>query len=147
MAERTWDEREQPLLEAVFELEEEGEHPTSITTEALAERSGLDESKTVQAVWGLGLADYLVLRDGSTMGGNRSYYGISLMEKGRRSIHQWPPEAGYEAFIELLRMQQAQEDDPEQKRKLGKVIDAASDVGKDVLGSVVSALIRQGIGA
>lgn len=146
MAERTWEDRELPLLETVFQLEEAGEHPSSITTEALAERSGLDEGRTVQTVWGLGLGDYLVLKDGSTMG-NRSYYGISLMEKGRRSIKQWPPEAGYEAFLDLLRMQQAREDDPEQKRKLGKVIDSVSDVGKNVLGSVISALIRQGIGA
>lgn len=83
-------------------------------------------------------AGYISGHDASTMTGF-GMMAITLEEKGRRAVGQWPSSDPADAFVRALHRMLATESDPDERDRLQRLRDAAVDVGKQVLaGAVVS---------
>jgi DNA-binding MarR family transcriptional regulator len=136
-AESTWNEREAPILEAIWAAEEVGERPGP---EQLADLVGLDVTVVARAVTALVDAKYVAGAEDSSLADRFAQYNaLWLLERGRRAIGQWPPGPG-DAFLVTLNRLIAAETDPEERSRLAKLRDAAADVGKQVLaGAIVAA--------
>lgn len=94
-----WASRDLPVLLAAAQLLEEARPP--ITSNAVAERAGVDFAAAVRALLHLG-HEYLEIRDSSTYDG-RDCYVYAITPAGLRASGQWPsPEAAAERFLSAL---------------------------------------------
>lgn len=141
---RTWEDREQVLLEAIAraEDEEDGE-PLHSLDSRLQDATGLTDRDVQLGLRALYEAGYIA---GNTPGINQRIFdmiGIRLLEKGRRKVGQWPPEDQYDAFLAVLEQRIASASSEEERGRLEQMRDVALGVGRDVLASVLSAWARQ----
>jgi DNA-binding MarR family transcriptional regulator len=133
----TWNEREIPILEAVWSAEEAGDRAA---TGDIAGATGIERDSVARGIASLIEAGYLAGKDWSSLADRFPEYALlRLRERGRRAIGQWPPDVG-ESFLVALNRLIAAEEDPAERARLAKLRDAAADVGKQVLaGAVVAA--------
>lgn len=143
MALSTWETREQRALEAIFEAEEADQD--AFSTVDLAESLGIDISKARRSARALYEAGYIYGSDASTTAGF-DLLGMRLLERGRRAVGQWPSEDVYDALVRLLQAQIAEEEDPERRTRLQRLLTSVTEVGKDVAGGVLVSLARQVLG-
>lgn len=139
MAERTGEDLEQPVLEAVAELEDEKRH---VSLHDVAERAELPTDQVAIGVRRLLPTDLL---DGTELPGDKPYEarGLRLLPRGRQAVRQWPSADPAEAFLQALAQRIAVEPDPEQRGRLEKLRASTGEVGKGVLTGVVTALVQQ----
>ena len=139
----TWNERELKILEAVARCEESDEINVGVAD--LANRAALDPQTTARGVRALVDAGYMTGADASTLDGY-DLLAPRLLERGRRAIGQWPSEQTFEAFLQALDEQIVETEDPLERSRLEKLRAAAADVGKGVVGAVLTAIIKQQTG-
>jgi hypothetical protein len=144
MAERVWDEREVPILEAVASFESDGEE--DFDQESLAKRAGVPLDKTIQGIRALIDGGYLSAEIAEALGGAVYIYRVRLRAEGRRVVNQWPRGDVADEFLELLDSRIATEDDNAERTRLERLRDGAAGVGREVLTSVLSAWIRAASG-
>ena len=134
----TWNERELPLLEAVYLGEEAGEE--MLTTEDAARAAGIDPDVAVRAMRGLYESGYVTGHEGDLSAPADSYTGLRLTERGRRTIDQWPPGPA-EALIEALNRKIATTTDPDARSALEQFRDSVlsfiRDVGAQTAGTIM----------
>jgi hypothetical protein len=137
----TWNDREIPILEAVWAAEEAGDRPGP---EEIAAATGLQVDVVGRSVAALVKADYLSGADASSLADTfDQFIALQLLERGRREIGQWPPGPA-DAFVVALDRLIDAEQDPVKRSLLVKLRDAAVDVAKQVLaGAVVAAAQTQ----
>ena len=143
MAESTWEHLEQPILEAVAELEDT-QDPLGI--EGIAEHSGLPADEVRIGVKRLLDTD---LMTGKELAGFGVYdvLGIRLLPRGRQVVRQWPSSDPADALLDVLAERIAQEKDPEKRSRLERLRDAVSSVSKDVIaGTIVAVGQRMAMG-
>lgn len=140
MAERTWEDLEQPILEAVAALE----HPDRSTGLAdIVAASGLSAEQVKVGVSRLLPSDLL---EGKEFRGDDRLLGVQglrLLPKGRQAVDQWPSSDPAEAFLQVLAQRIAVEDDPDERGRLEKARDSAGRVGQGVLTGVITAVVQQ----
>jgi hypothetical protein len=98
-AESTWNDRENPILEAVFEAEEAGAE--MFTTAEAAEAAGLDYEVARRTVRALHEDGFVSGQQGPLSEKQGFLMDLRLTGKGRRRIGQWPPGPA-EALIAAL---------------------------------------------
>jgi len=147
MAHLNWDQREQLLLAAICDLEDE-EH--DLGNARLVEVSGLsdgDVSRGLQAlldghlVIGIDAADY------DTAPGQAELMSIRLAPAGRRHVRQWPTEAdAREALLAVLDDALARTDDPEQQTAIEQTKRGVRGLAGKVVTEVAVALAKRASG-
>ncbi len=140
MVERSWERLEQPILEAVGELEDSDE---SLGLPAVAEQAGIPVEQVRIGVRRLLGTDLLDGEDTTGWSGTFSAMNLRLQPKGRQAVGQWPSSDPAEAFLQLLAERIAEEPDPDERNRLEGVLDSAGQVGKGVLTGVITALVQQ----
>lgn len=135
MAKRTWEQREVPLLEVIAEDEEKGS-TSALASEEVGRRAGLDPRLAEVGLRGLHRAGYIRGIDVASHDG-WGLIDITLEERGRRAVGQWPSENAYEEFLQLLDDRLARTEDEEERSRLRQFRAAASDVGRGVISSVI----------
>ena len=140
MATYTWDTRELPILDAVAVAEEAGK---AIGWGNVAETTGIEAEIVRRSLESLLSADYISGMAYHEGGGSFEIANIRLTERGRRAVGQWPSGDPFVALTALLEHRIATESDPARRSKLQRFLDAMTDVGKDVTGGVLVALVRQ----
>jgi hypothetical protein len=98
MAERSWDELERPILEAVAELEDVD---SSLGLPALANHTGLPLEQVRIGVRRLFETDLLTGSDASDMEAFDAL-ALRLLPKGRQAVGQWPSSDPVEALLQVL---------------------------------------------
>ena len=138
----TWAARERPILESLFELEEEGEN--RVYSGLVAERTGLPEDQVMRGLVALREAGYY---RGETLNGFTQTVIIRphLTEKGRREIGQWPADS-YDALLAALTDRIAREEDATERTKLQRLLDAVTSIGRDVAVDVIGAALKRATG-
>ncbi len=138
MVERSWEDLEQPILEAVAELEDTG---TDIGLTALADHTGLPLVRLRIGVRRLFDTNLLTGLDASA----EEFYPISLrlLPEGRQAVGQWPSSDPAEAFLQALGQRVAAEEDPKERSRLEDVQRSAGEVGKGVLAGIITAVVQQ----
>jgi hypothetical protein len=139
----TWNEREQKILEVVARFEEDDEINVGVAD--LAKAAGLDFENSFERGSGASGRRLHERRGASTLDGY-DLLAPRLLERGRRAIGQWPSEQTFEAFLHALDEQIVETEDPLERSRLEKLRAAAADVGKGVLGAVLTAIIKQQTG-
>lgn len=139
MVTRTWEEREQRLLEAIATAEEEGREARA---DELDSPTGLSPQQVQQGLRALYDAGYVDGIDVTAQGDTFDLLNIRLLERGRRAVGQWPSEDQYAALLEVLETQIAASQDPEQRTKLERLRDAAIGLGQGMLATVLNAWAR-----
>lgn len=87
MATRSWEDVELPILEEVVGAHQETREAPD--TDALAERTGLDEVRVVGAVRALLLSEHVEAIDASTMAGEY-YMRVRPLKPARQATGAWP---------------------------------------------------------
>lgn len=147
MGEQTWSVRESPILEAIFDLEEEGDESgfSNVMTGNVAERARLELSETRREIRALYEAAFITGHDDST-GSGWDLMSIRLLERGRRAVGQWPNDDPYLSLVKMIESQIDHEPEGERRARMKKLLGALTDVGSDVAGSVLSAFMQQMLG-
>ena len=143
MADSTWEHLEQPILEAVAELEDTHD---PLGLEAIAEHCGLSVEQVRVGVKRLLPTDLL---SGKELAGLGVYdvMGIRLLPRGRQVVQQWPSSDPLEALLQVLSERIAQERDPDERGRLERFRDAAGSISKDVIaGTIVAVGQRMALG-
>ena len=137
MSEPTWEQREQPILEAIISLEEAG---VDATNENLAEVTGLGVDVVGRTMKRLNDARFIDAYDATSLGDSHPVYvGAEMLERGLRVVGAWPPDVA-EAFIQRLDAAILKETDPEELSRLQQLKSAVADVSKGVVsGAIVAA--------
>lgn len=140
-----WDERDRPILEAAAESEKSA---TPLYIEELANALGLSPLVVANSVETLMDARFFV---GSPVRVWASpplveVHELRLLERGLRTLGDWPPSDAFDAFKQLVEEQIAAEPDPEQRTKLKRFLDAAVDVGTNLTGNVLATLVQRMVG-
>lgn len=140
----TWEKRDLPLLESIARAEgqDNSRRPLNSLDPGLREASGLDEREFQLGLQALYDAGYIA-GNARDFGGEFHLIGIRLLERGRRTVGQWPPEDQYDAFVAVLEQQIAAAGSDDERSRLERVREVALGVGRDVLTSVLSAWARQ----
>lgn len=145
MVASTWEGREQVILEALADHEATGQRP--MTSDDVAEATGLDGTTTALGLIALVEADYVEGHDASSAEQVHDWFvSLRLREKGRRAAKQWPPEGAAEVLQEIIDNRIAAATDPEEKSRLVKLRDGLAGVGKGVLTSVLAEFAKNAIG-
>lgn len=141
MADRTWEAREQPILEAVGAAEESGAR--IYLSSQLGADIGLTETTTAIGFRSLEEDGFL------TAGPKRLSGGVMvnprLLGKGRRAVGQWPADP-FDELVAALRDQIAREDDPETRTRLQHLLDVVGEVGQGVVTSVLTDVLKRTVG-
>lgn len=143
MATSTWSNREQPILEAVAEVEADTSGPVH-DLDLLEDLTGLDRPVLVAGVRALleATPPYLsALYVGGFSGDDWLDFG--LMERGRRATGQWPPENAAEALLALLEARLDQVDDAEERTRLQRALEGLKGLGGRALEQVTIAYLKQ----
>ncbi len=138
MVERSWEDLEQPILEAVAELEDTD---VDVGLPALADHTGLPLDRVRIGVRRLFDTDLLTGLDASA----DEFYPISLrlLPRGRQMVRQWPSNDPAEALLQALAQRIAVEQDPEVRGRLEKARDSLGRVGQGVLAGIITAVVQQ----
>lgn len=144
MVERTWETRELPLLEAVVEAHE-AERPIG-NVQRLAELLGAEVEEMRRSLEALYDDAYVTGANGSSWQGGFDLINIRPTPKARRLVGQWPSEDRYDAVMELLAVQIEGETDEERRTLLQRLQGAISDAPRAVAVSVLSAVLKGGLG-
>lgn len=140
MGNETWETREQPILEAVFELEEKAEF--TITMEDVQERTGLERPEVARALRAL-MEALFVTGASITVDGEFEMSNIRLHERGRRAVGQWPSDDAFAVVIRVLEARLESETDPAARSRLQKLLSTVTEVGTDVVGGVLTAAVKE----
>lgn len=149
VAESTWETVAVPILEAVDRLQREQGGAPPLRLAEIAEEAGLTidqvDAEIDLLVTG-GWLGYEVVR----MSGGKATYRLNhagVYEKGARIIGRWPPDDPFDALLEMLDARLAEEGlDEDTRTKLERFRGGLLDVGKNVAGGVLTALVRAGVG-
>ena len=141
MAARTWETREQPILEALAEREASGVRV--YLSSDVGASIGLTEIDTEIGFLGLEEDRYLTAGPKRLMGG--VMINPRLLGKGRRAVGQWPADP-YEELLRALRDQIAREADPQTRSRLQGIVEALGEVGQTVLTSVLTDVVKRTAG-
>jgi hypothetical protein len=139
MVTRTWEDREQRLLEAIGAAEEEGREARA---DKLNSPTGLTQDQVERGLQALHDAGYIEGIDVTAQGDIFDLLNIRLLERGRRAVGQWPAEDQYAALLEVLEAQIAASQDPEQRTKLERLREAAIGLGQGMLATILNAWAR-----
>jgi len=137
-----WDEYDEPVLRALFELKEEaldaGEHPGSfIDGSAIAERSGLPPGRVIDSLLGLQEAGLI---DAAGGGLTEVVMPRGLTAEGFRALREWPgSETLAEVLPALLEALAERTDDPERKTLLHR----AAEVAQSVTAAMIAAAVQE----
>ena len=143
MTASTWEQREQPILEAIASFEEAGEDATN---ESVAAATGLEPSVVGRTMRRLDQAGFISAADATSMGDPHPVYvEAELLERGLRVVGQWPPEVA-DAFLGRLDAAIAAATDPDERTRLERLRSAAGDVGKAVVSGAIVAAGQWGLG-
>lgn len=143
VVQRTWESREQPVLEAIAEAWEDGARLKNVR--AVAEALDLDEGSAARALKALHEDGFIQGIDATDQSG----YELLELEptgKGRRVVGQWPSENGYEDLLRLLDERIAATGDADEHTRLQKVRDSFGDVTKQVGTSLLAAWLKGQVG-
>jgi DNA-binding IclR family transcriptional regulator len=142
MARATWDDREQPILEAIADLEPT--HP-QLNNDDLAAATGIDRESLDRALLALVEADYIT---GTNAAAEELCYliGARLLERGRRAVGQWPAEDSAEALLELVSARVTSAASVEERNRWEKFLDAARGLSGKALQEVTIAFLKHQAG-
>lgn len=138
-ARSSWERRDLPILKQVVEAFNRGELVKD--ARRLAELTGLDQADALRGLEALHQAGYIDGIDASTMQDRFALLDIRPLERARRATGDWPAENAYDQLIELLERRIAETDDPDQRTKLIKLRDGVLAAGRDLITSVMAAVI------
>ena len=142
MIEETWDERELPILRAIYRAREEGTDLNMAGHEAAAD---LEDRLYIQTIADLTSAGYLeaaVIKHG---GGLATVRVLDMTPAGLRVVGAWPSGTLADHFINALAARVESEEDPERKKMLTQLLEMTVDVGKGVLVGVLTHVATRGI--
>ena len=140
MADRSWEDLEQPILEAVAALEDEID---DVGLAALVERTGLSLDEVRIGTRRLFDSDLLTGLDATAANGVFQAFSLRLLPRGRQAVGQWPSADPAEAFLQTLAQRIAVEEDPEERGRLQRWLDSGRQVGTGVATGVVTAVVQQ----
>lgn len=142
MSEPTWEQREQPVLEAIARLEESGVHATN---EEIAEATGLAVNVVGRTMKRLNDAHFIEASDATSQGDHHPVYiGAEMLERGLRVVGAWPPDVA-EAFIQRIEAAISNETDPAELNRLQRLKSAVAEVGKGVVAGAIVAAAQSGM--
>lgn len=141
MAERTWERRELPILEAIAEADAAGEDVRD--SDALAEHTGLTEADLAAGL--RGLVDAEMVAGVEHVRRRYALAAIHLRERGRRVVGQWPSEDPYDELLAIIERRILEADDPQERDRLRRLKNHILDVGKGVVSALLYELLRGGI--
>lgn len=139
MADRTWEQRELPILESVAQIEVEGRMYRT-DTGTIADMVGIDRRTTGIALRSLLLAGYIEGASEDDAGGSVGVSAPRLLERGRRAVGQWPQDNAFDDLLALLEAR-IEEAEPERRGKLVKARDGLLTLGRDVGVEVLGAFL------
>lgn len=141
MVERSWEQLEQPILEAIGELEDV---EPRVSVRDVAQHADIPVERVKIGVRRLLRTDLLEGKELIGDGGQTyEAAGLRLLPKGRQAVGQWPSSDPREALLQLLSERIAVESDPEERGRLEKLRDSAGQVSKGVATSLITALVQQ----
>lgn len=143
MANRSWEDVELPILDEVVMAHQQGQEAPD--TDALAERTGLDESRVVGAVRTLLLSEHVEAIDASTMGGEY-YMEIRPLKPALQATGAWPSQDPFDELIRVLEERAAHAEDPDEATKLRGWRTHLLDVGKGTASGILTAAMRAAMG-
>lgn len=136
-----WSTRDFPVLREAVRLIDSGEdaHPR---LEQLAEACGLSEDDTERALQALTRRRLIDPAESAS-----GPYGVDDVSGEAYLITGLHPDGDdlVSQLIATLRQAADQTDDPEEKSRLRRMGDSASDVGRQTLGAVLAALVTGGL--
>jgi len=139
-----WDTRESKILDAVASAETQG---VDANNEWLETATGLKQSEVALGLRALYEADYLTGIDATTMDGPSFYLmAVRLLERGRRTVGQWPSEDPVQLLLQILDARIAEASTEDERSRLEQLRDTALGVGRDVLVSLLSTFAHQATG-
>lgn len=136
--------RDFPVLAEIGRWETQGRPGRALDGVAIAQRLGLDREQIIQAVGRLYHAGLIDAVDISTHGGE-GYIVKHLTGAGLQESGLWPKPAELSAALEeaLKReIQSSERSDPERSQKLKIVLETIKDVGPQVIGRIVEAILK-----
>lgn len=119
MARLAWHEREQLILEAIRDMEDEADG--RLQNDALLQPTGLTDADVALGLQALLDGQFITAGDMSSAEdpvGRARLLGIRLAPAGRVKVRQWPDEAAAGALLEALDDVIAGTEDPEQRNLL-----------------------------
>lgn len=134
---------DQQLLKTVAELEREPFRGPN--ADDVIRASGLPRSEALKGLAALYRAGYIEGSEASTQQGF-DLLDVSLTERGRREVGQWPSSHLAEQLMDLLAVRIEEETDPAQQSRLRALLTASKNVGTAALGEIVAAIVRQSTG-
>ncbi len=148
MAEETWNSRAIPIMEAIAVNEDPHE---MVTLDDLSQATGLSHVEVEVELERLIDGEYIQGDIHRTMaGGQRGHWrldGSVLLERGSRTVGQWPSDDPYEALLALIDKRLLDTTlDEASKTKLQRFHSTLVDVGKGTAGGVLAALIKASVG-
>ncbi|MDQ3954457.1 MAG: hypothetical protein M3285_02785 [Actinomycetota bacterium] len=144
LVEETWNRLALPILEAVFQLEEDD--ADGLQTADIAKTAGLELDATrreLRRLYESGLVVGSLLEWTSTPW---DMYGIRLSAEARRQIGQWPSESSYEALLDVLQLQIDNATDSDERTRLVRLRAAIGEVGQSVVSTLLAAYLKHHIG-
>jgi hypothetical protein len=139
----TWDVEEMPVLLAIRQAELEGKVPCGL--EDLLGRDGVSRDTLPLIVDRLYRGGFVEARTHVTspVVHPPMYDGLQLSALARSTIGQWPSAVDdSRALLAVILQLLGTEPNPDKKRKLQRLFDAASDIPADVISSVISGVLR-----
>jgi len=136
-----WESRESRILDAVASAESQG---VEANNEWLEAATALTESEVALGLRALHDAGYLTGIDTTTMDGPSFYLmAVRLLERGRRSVGQWPSDDPAQLLIQVIEARIAAASTDDERSKLSELRDTVLGVGRDVLVSLLSTFAHQ----
>jgi hypothetical protein len=142
MAEETWESVAVPILNAISELDQ----VDIISVSELAERANVDPDNAQAELELLIAGGFVRGRFLDGLGADRDYCDPGLAPAGARAVGRWPPEAVYDALLQILGQRISDEIDPAKRTKLQQFRDSLLQIGQSVAAEVLASLIRSPFG-
>jgi hypothetical protein len=139
-----WESEALPVLKAVYEIAQTkgGDNWPYVSQREVNEALGREafDDRTDRAIRYLGDAGYLRGdRESDMITGNIDF---DLTEKSLQRLADWPsPERSADVFLEALE-RRIETSTPEERGRLKRLHDSASDVGRGVLADLIAGAIR-----
>jgi hypothetical protein len=143
MAMLTWPDRELPILEAVLHAQELGEDPNRAARLAVPELPANVYMETIASLHDDGFLDAAVSRGG---GGLVAVRVRRLLPDGRRAVGQWPAADLADQLLAELRRRFEEEPDEARRSALGRLLEAAGGVSKEILTAILTRLAERATG-
>lgn len=146
VARLTWDEREQLILEAIRDLEDDD---PDLQNGVIEQATGLSEKDVGLGLQALIDDDYIAGSDGQTFAEAVGAYvvGARLAPKARRHLRQWPnPEDARDALLQVLDDALERTEDPEEQTALEQAKRGIRSLTGKVITELSVALIKRASG-